>query len=371
MNKTGRYGLIVAIICIGLSGCGKDIEEVKNTVEYSNETTENSQERKTESFPVAYTDQINNVKFDCMLEIPEKFDASDFYMPMVEGYSFIDIEKAYQIYVEGKEVKEEYHDPVEADDQIAADNYILNDNTLIGITGGFLYYTPDTSIYRNVVRSSERNAPKNNFKFASGDSCVEEVKKKLKEIGCPVEEYRFDWFSTSGEEYSILEQRAVDDQAIDSQYIKQDGWTEENNAYEIYAWQTYGELPVFDIVMTTAKTRALESYQKAPISALYTEKGLLSFSLTTPPYKFVKSNDRGDFLSFSEIAKLLEQRYEDLLEDDEVTHTVTRAKLAIRTYYDEKQDIAAEPIWYFEVTDGEAVEIVLINAINGNEIFLN
>lgn len=29
MNKTGRYGLIVAIICIGLSGCGKDIEEVK------------------------------------------------------------------------------------------------------------------------------------------------------------------------------------------------------------------------------------------------------------------------------------------------------------------------------------------------------
>ena len=306
-----------------------------------------------------------------MLEIPEKFDASDFYMPMVEGYSFIDIEKAYQIYVEGKEVKEEYHDPVEADDQIAADNYILNDNTLIGITGGFLYYTPDTSIYRNVVRSSERNAPKNNFKFASGDSCVEEVKKKLKEIGCPVEEYRFDWFSTSGEEYSILEQRAVDDQAIDSQYIKQDGWTEENNAYEIYAWQTYEELPVFDIVMTTAKTRALESYQKAPISALYTEKGLLSFSLTTPPYKFVKSNDRVDFLSFSEIAKLLEQRYEDLLEDDEVTHTVTRAKLAIRTYYDEKQDIAAEPIWYFEVTDGEAVEIVLINAINGNEIFLN
>ena len=57
--------------------------------------------------------------------------------------------------------------------------------------------------------------------------------------------------------------------------------------------------------------------------------------------------------------------------DDEVTHTVTRAKLPIRTYYDEKQDIAAEPIWYFEVTDGEAVEIVLINAINGNEIFLN
>lgn len=96
--------------------------------------------------------------------------------------------------------------------------------------------------------------------------------EKLKEIGCPVEEYRFDWFSTSGEEYSILEQRAVDDQAIDSQYIKQDGWTEENNAYEIYAWQTYGELPVFDIVMTTAKTRALKVIKSSNFSFIYRKR---------------------------------------------------------------------------------------------------
>ena len=49
-----------------------------------------------------------------------------------------------------------------------------------------------------------------------------------------------------------------------------------------------------------------------------------------------------------------------------------RAKLAVRVYYDEKQEYAAEPIWYFEVKDGYGNETVLImNAVTGKEIYLD
>ena len=91
---------------------------------------------------------------------------------------------------------------------------------------------------------SERSAPKDNFKFASGDDCTEQVKEELRSLGCPVDEYQFDWFSTSGEDYAILEKRALDDGMIDSQRAKQDGWTEANNSYEIYGWQLYEGLQV-------------------------------------------------------------------------------------------------------------------------------
>lgn len=49
----------------------------------------------------------------------------------------------------------------------------------------------------------------------------------------------------------------------------------------------------------------------------------------------------------------------------------TYAKLVLRTYFGEGQKLAAEPVWYFEVTDGTSMEVALLNAVTGTEIFLN
>lgn len=50
---------------------------------------------------------------------------------------------------------------------------------------------------------------------------------------------------------------------------------------------------------------------------------------------------------------------------------MTRAKLAVRVYFDESQVYQAEPVWYFEVYDNNSnLEIVLFNAVTGEEIYL-
>ena len=269
MRKGLRQAMIVLGICMCLGGCEKETEA---KTEPEGETV---QSEDGDFFPESYSEETEKVKFECVVNVPEKFEVTNFHAPIIKGVSNIDAETAYKKYVEGKVVTEEYHDEPTIENEKGNDTYILEDGTVIGLSGVFLYNTPESSIYRQVVRMSERSAPKDNFKFASGDDCTEQVKEELRSLGCPVDEYQFDWFSTSGEDYAILEKRALDDGMIDSQRAKQDGWTEANNSYEIYGWQLYEGLQVLPPWITSAMSRAFESYQKAPISAVYTKQGML------------------------------------------------------------------------------------------------
>lgn len=365
MRKGLQQAMILLGVCICLGGCGKE-----NTRTESPKTSAVESEKTEDEnfFPESYSEKTDKVIFECTVNVPEKFDVSNFHTPLIKGVSSIDSETAYAKYVEGKVISEEYHEEPTLENEKGSDTYILEDGSVISLSGEFLYVTPESSTYSYVMKESERNAPKENFKFSSGDDCVKQVKEKLKEIGVPIDEYLFDWFSISGEEHAALEQQALKDGMLDSQNAKQDGWTEANDSYEIYAWQNYEGLQVLPMVMTTGMKRAFENYQKAPVSALYTEQGMLSLSLTTRPCIFEASDETMEFLTFSEIADILIQKYEDLL--NEATYTVTYAKLFLRTYYNENDQLAAEPVWYFEVTDGSSTEVALINAVTGDEIFL-
>lgn len=374
MKMRMRNMLIVSGLCVCMCGCGNKVTETKNestqAAEDVAQTTEKSKQMKTEDyFPETYSEQTEKVKFECHLEVPEDFEISDFHMPIIKGITYTDLEKIYAKYVGENIVTEEYHNDPTSENEKGDDIYILEDGTNVAFTGGFLYYNPKSTVYRQVVRDNERTAPKDEFGFASGDECVEQVREELKAIGCPVDEYQFGWFSTSGEDYAILEQRALEDGMLDSQKVKTEGWTEKDNAYEIYGWQSYEGLQVLPQWMTTAMSRAFEDYQKAPVSALYTEQGILALALSRPPYIFEASDELLEFLPFSEIADVLIQKYDNLL--DEAIYTVTRAKIVLRTYYDEQQQLAAEPVWYFEVTDGNTAEVMLVHAVTGEEIFLN
>ncbi len=361
----------VIAICMSvmmcMTGCGDDTK--KASTDLNEETDVVSVENgNTNFFPKTYSEQIGNVKFDCTLEIPENFDALNFHMPKVNGYSFMDNEKIYQTYVEGKEIKEEYHDQVEADDQNAYDTYILSDDTLIGITGSFLYYRSADTAYQNASREDENGAPKDTFRFGSAEDCISDLKSRLKEVGCPVEQYQFDWFSTSGEEHASLEAELVETQMLDSQKRKQDGWSEADDSYDIYAWQTYEALPVFPVVLTMSKRYIGDTYKKAPLTAIYTAQGALSISLSSPPFAFEKTDEKAQFLPFGDIADVISAKYDELLENEDTVHTVTSAKLVLRTYYNESQRIEAEPVWYFQVSDGTNTESLLVQAITGEEI---
>lgn len=365
MKMRNRYITLALCVLVTVCGCGKTETETEAVTQVKEET---EAAEKQPYFPSTYTDGTEKVTMDCTLEVPEGFDAYNFHLPEVAGLQYYNAEKAYAKFVEGKEVAEQHEQSAGEEGSPGLTHYVMADGSIVGIGSLFNRWLPEASVYQTVVRQSERSAPKEDFAFGSGDSCTEEVAEILREIEYPVDEVKFDWFSTSGADYEILEQRALEDGVIGNENLKADGWTEDNNAYEIYGWQTYEGLPVFPQIMTSLMSRAIENYQKATVTALYNKNGMLTL-MANETYFFEHSEDVTAFKPFPEIADALIAKYDYLL--NELTYTVTRAKLAVRVYFDESQVYQAEPVWYFEVYDNNSnLEIVLFNAVTGEEIYL-
>lgn len=372
----------VVAFSIFLGGCGK-VQQEAGEEKAAMEATGREEKIKTEIvsgkeekpekdvsdfFPDFYQAETEKVKFDCALEISEEFKAFEFHIPMVRGIYNYNQDAAREEFVDMERVTEQYEYPPTEQTPVTEHFYLYEDGTGIYLSLAMTYYSGLAGKYRYVVRNDEKGAPREKFSFATGEECVTKVKEALQKIDYPEDEFKFDWFSTSGEEYAEMEQQAIEDGAVEAENINQEGWSKKDNSYEIYAWQIYEGLPVFPWVMTSQMTRAIENYQKAPVSALFTEKGMLALSAQAP-YIFEKTEETAVFKSFSEIVDAVSMKYENLL--DENKYFVTRAKLVLRVYYNENQELTAEPVWYFEVVDSNSnMEVVLIQALTGEEIYL-
>lgn len=373
MNHICRYGTIVLGVMTLLTGCSKDAVEKEKTItkaktEVNTEAAAKMEVTTDEAFfPSSYTGGTEKVKFDFTLEIPEEFDPLNFYIPKINGLQYIDQNTAYDKYVKDKEIQEQYIYPNDENNPTEQKTYIFPDGKIIGLDTGFYYWEEVCSYYVQAARPTEKGASQEQFSFDSAEECINKVKSTLSEMAYPVDEFKFSWFSMNSKEYQNLEQENIANKSIEIDKAKE-SWTDADNVYEIYAWQIYGGLPVFPQQMTVRMGRAFESYQKAPLSGEYSEKGMLSL-VAQAPYIFEKTNEVATFLTFPEIVSVVEKKYDNLLDD--VVYNVNRAQLAIRIYFDETQKYAATPIWYFEVADdnGNTV-VVLVNALSGEEIFL-
>ena len=86
-------------------------------------------------------------------------------------------------------------------------------------------------------------------------------------------------------------------------------------------------------------------------------------------YEFEKGKQQVTLKPFEDIAAVVEEKFENILNDAD--YEVTRAKFYERVYLDEKQKYKADPIWYFEVVENNiSKSVTLINAETGKEIFL-
>ncbi len=364
-------------LCMILSGCnGKternepvkskaaEMEEIRNTEAPSKE--------QGDIFPKSYNNSTEKVKFECELEVPEKFKASEFCLPKeVELYNCLNKEAAYELFIGEQPVVEEYHYPQE-NGSAEEDIYILEDGTVLAFPSGadLNYHTETASVYQRVMREQEQGALKEDFSFGTGEEAVEKVKEILTETGYPVETYQFDWFSLSGKEHAELEQERLAQGSIGQESIKQDGWKEDENCYEIWAWQTYGGLPVLPQRMSAMNLRSFVNYQTAPLSAVYTEHGI-SGILAEMPYKIEAGEQQVKFLPFEEIAGKVISKYENLL--DEAVYAVERAVLVLQVSYNTENRLIAVPAWYFEVdieNGDQEREILFFDAVSGEEIFI-
>ena len=357
-----KKGMVIALcgtIALGsLAGCNKDSAD-KNSGE---------QVSKEDLFPEHYTRSSDKVNFDIDLEVMENFNPNNFTSAKVKGRSYTDIDKVYELYVEEKDVAE-VHDSSPGDEGgIDGKVYVMTDDEIVNAGTNFGISTEKSYTYTRARRLSEKGASKEEFDFAPIADCINEIKNILESVDYNVDDVTFDWFSSSGEEYRLAEEEAIVNGTIESTKINQNGWTSDDNAYEIYGWQTYKGLPVYPLRMTTRMTRCLDTYEKANVSAVCTKDGVLSI-YANPLYDLKETDENVEFLSFEEVADSLVNRYENLLDDN--SYEVTRAKLALRIFYNDFGKYDCEPIWYFEIFDSNSnFEIVLINAVTGDEVYL-
>lgn len=362
--------MVMAFVVL-LSGCKKADGKSGNTLDETQaeiNTEKNDSNSEATFFPVSYEGGTEKVTFDVTLEIPETFDPSDFYLPKVEGLQCVDQEAATKIGVGDQEVKDQLMYP--KNENYIADQYyyFLADDTTVGIDTGFSIFKEAASCYAQAAPQNERDASRETFSFGTAENYIRQIKEMLSAMDYPTEELRFDWFSVNKDEYQELEKQYLAENMIEPDKTKGE-WLDSDNVYEIYAWQVYGGLPVFQEYTTTRIGRAFESYQKAQVSATCSEQGILSLTAIAP-YKFVPTQEKAEFLPFSDVAAVVEQKYENLL--DEAVYTVYRAKLALRIYYDTAQQYAAEPVWYFEARDSDGKEtVILVNALTGKEIYMD
>ena len=358
LKKSLVIALCGTIIVSSLAGC-------KNS---STDKNSESPVSKEDLFPDHYTRSTDKVNFDIDLEVMDDFDPNNFTNAKVKGRTYTDVDKVYELYVDGKDVSEVYETSPGDEGGINGKTYIMSDNEIVTAGTNFSMSTEKSYTYTRARRFSEKGASKDEFDFASSTDCINDVKNILESVDYDVTDVAFDWFSSSGEEYRLYEEEAIANETIESAKINQNSWSSDDNAYEIYGWQTYKGLPVYPLIMTTRMTRCLETYEKANVSAVCTKDGVLNI-YASPLYDLKETDKNIEFLSFEEIADSLVNRYENLL--DENSYEVIRAKLALRIFYDEKGKYDSEPIWYFEVIDSNSnFEIVLYNAITGEEVYM-
>lgn len=313
-------------------------------------------------FPETYEKESENVIFQCEVEVPEEVRTAPVYQVSVQK-KYPDAEQVMKEYIEGKDIQNEEYYPSE-DGSPEYYVYELADGSRINIDTGFSYGSALYSYYSNAGFSNEETYVEGELSFASGEQAVKEIEKMLDQAGFSEQDFLFSWQALSGEAIGQKEEEMVQLGEIQPENGK-GSWSQEDDAYLVWAYQKFQGLPVFHEYMSMSSSWAYDISSNAPVVGIYSKRGVES-CIEMALYDFVKSEEVVLLKPFEEIAAVVEEKYNSLLSDSQ--YTVTRAKLYERVYENEQQNLVAEPFWYFETLDNEGTKLVtLINAQTGLE----
>jgi len=321
------------------------------------------------TFPESWKQDGETVSFDCTVTVYGDVDVQNFHLPEVRE-KYIDKDAAYALYVEGKTVTDTSHSDHATwlDTSPSSDVYDFEDGSQVSIGSDFGYYSAVSSRYQYDL-DDLKDGSQDTFGFATGEECVEKTKDALKQIGLSADEYLFTWISVSGSQYSQYEQEQLAEELIEADDVKGD-WSEQDDTYLVYGYQVYEGLRVLPWYRSNNMMAAYDRESSfADVFALYSADGMLSL-YTQNAYDLSPGSESETLLPFDRIAERVVSKYDQLLTGDS-HYTVRRAKLFLRTYRGENQTYLAEPVWYIEETDDEGTtEILMFNAVTGDEVFL-
>lgn len=362
MQKKILMCFILGIVTIS-SGCGKDTSPEENNVVNMQSNTNLETEK---SFPKTYKDvsKSGKVKFNCTLEVPESLNGRTIQKTSVEGVHSYDNAKAYSLFAEGKEVSEKYTD----DDNTDYGYYLFSDGTNLGLENTFSWGSATGSLYAylGIGQSDHIDLFSGGEISIDKDLCIAEIKKNIAELGYNTETLSFQVIPFSADALKSLRKQELSNGLLEEGKTNEP--TSDDEAYFVYAYQENTGIPVFHELMSVAIQMADDSPDNAPVQAIYSARGLESLSIDYI-YDFKNEQDTVVLKPFDEIASIVEEKYENILND--ATYDITRAKLYERVYTGKDQEYAEEPIWYFEVIENDNNKtVMLVNAETGKEINL-
>ena len=243
MKKIRGFSLILCA-CSVLAGCNKSAVDIK---EKAGEEIV-SMEEAEDSFPEKYekTSDSGKVKFNCEPEVPENIKGQAISTVDVKGLYRCDREKAWTIFGEGKEIIEKPEITV-SEGREPYDYYLFANGESLGIDDGIAYGSSNSKYYLNIGVTNPDNQAvfeETEVSFKSGEECITELKKMIDELGYNQEDFIFACYPLSFQTMKNLEEQYLQEDYLTEEKRKE-SWSQEDDAYFIYAYQKYEDIPVF------------------------------------------------------------------------------------------------------------------------------
>lgn len=377
-KKRKMIYMFMIFFCLSITACKKDSSEAEKNRNLSENLMGNqeSQQGDTEQksvetvrFPAHYGRDTGTIKADFDVEIPEDFDTSAVKKIQVHEERLADLDVVYAQFIENKEIKEQ--DIIEETEETPEDHiYFLESGEQIVSGGWFFYTSPQNKYYTSIspwfVAESEYSSDYE-VDFATGESCVEHIQEILGILGYPIDEYDFYFCPVSHKDMEKREAEYISNGLLKSE-AKKEYWSETDDVYCIYAYQKAEGLPIIHENMMTGYYFITDTYDNAPITAIYSADGIVSLTVNNV-YSVVHSDELVAFADLDQIVDTVIEKYSYLLTDS--TFTITRGKLCQMVRKNNQQEYETQPVWYFEITENDSkVSYMLVNAETAEEVSL-
>lgn len=377
---------IMLLVCMGCTGCAKELPKTNAGNEIRPEDTRNT-EGETESgdagraagkqdFPEKFQETVNGVIFDTVIQISEEAELGNLHQ-VTATLQQPDIEKAKAVFSKGRTVTEERNETGSGEDGVEYPCYSANyeDGAFLWAGTALVYSTPVfEKIYGAFRLYSNYNADKysKNTVMETGDpqTIFDTVLKSINGVGYQLEEAGYDYYALDHETMA-KEYRAFDKTGRE---LSTDNlsWGVEDDSYFFTAVQQHEGLPVY----FGSQDFPEDEENNRPVQVLYSANGIERLEVSRL-YSFSEPGEAVSLLDFDIVAETVAKKYGDVTG---ASYMVKRAelykmpaKLADGTY-----DVKI--VWLFEVTESgvdsdtgkeyEYTQYMFVDATDGTEVFL-
>lgn len=367
--RTMVIGVVVAVFCTALIGCGNDSKATQGTGE-TNEAVmdENISDKVASSglnveIPDSYEKENDSVSFKADVVVASEVREKGLQR-LTASLQKPNPEKVLECLMGNTEVKEKNEEENNYWYVGANDESLTINNTSIGFANKFYVYV--SNAFRLQQGYSDYNADKydldKDLEFASRQQAFDDIRQTLKTMGIEAGDqykcYVLEHSTLQSEEYAMDMNGNVD------QASYKESWTQDDDSYYFVINQEYDDTPAYHVFYDNFPLVADEN---APIQVLYNKDGI-QFLQVEKMFRFEEQEGNYELKPFEEIAGVLETKYGMLLNGS--TYFVNRATLYYMANKTGEGQYEVIPVWIFYTVDSESGKVLqdIINAQTGEEI---